>query len=86
MLKIILKLFEWWYRVKYKFTRLKQTCVVKLLKANIISTTLWKGHFYITLCSPPQTVGRHIVFGSVVVCVVCVIVVVCMIPCGHDNF
>ena len=25
--------------------------------------------------------GRHIVFGSVVVCVV-----ICVIPCEHDNF
>ena len=31
--------------------------------------------------SPPPDRGRHIVFGSVVVCVV-----VCVIPCEHDNF
>ena len=31
------------------------------------------------------TGGRHIVFGSVVVGVICV-VVVCVIPCEHNNF
>ena len=34
--------------------------------------------------SPPPTGGRHIVFGSVVVIIG--VVVVCVIPCQHDNF
>ena len=75
-----------WYRVKYKFTRLKQTCVVKLLKANNDQHYIMEGSFLHNIISPPQTMGRPIVFGSVVVCVECVIVVVCMILCGNDNF
>ena len=35
--------------------------------------------------SKPPTGGRHIVFGSVDVCVVIIVAVVCVIPCKYDN-
>ena len=35
---------------------------------------------YYVSCPLPPTGGRHIVFGSIVVCVI-----VCVIPCEHDN-